>query len=695
MAVKSGLILLLTSLIAGAQQISHAPSLITESVNGQKLVTLAGNVHPAVTAANDRGAVSPELPLHLMLHLKRSSEQQATLDKYTEQVSDPSSPNYHKWLTAKQYGEQFGLGQADVAAITSWLSESGLSVDAFTVGRNVISFSGTAAQVEKAFHTSIHNLNVNGVAHFANVTNPQIPAALADAVTGVVKMNNFMPTAAHTEPAAASSRAPAIGEPANTVGVGRYVGAQDLQTVYDFRPAFQAGYTGAGQTIVVLERSNLFNNADWAQFRKQFGLARPYAGGTYTEVHPSGSMTCANPGDNPDDFEATIDAEWASAAAPNANIELASCADVDTQIGALVALVNLLNGSAAPPPIMSLSYQLAEDQQGATENAFLQDLYQQAAVEGVSLFVASGDSGADSNTVDRQANVATNGINVNGLASTPFNVSVGGTDFSDTYYNAVNNYWNTTDSVFMQSAKSYIPEIPWNQSCASALLSNYYGYATSYGSNGFCNSTYAASRLYRVTTAAGGGPSKVYAKPEWQSAVGVPDDNARDLPDVSLFAAAGRWNHSYMVCYSKAGLSCVSGNFYGSGGTSFAAPIMAGVQALVNQKIGDRVGNPNPTYYAMARGEYGSTGSAACNSTPGNKSAKCIFHDVTVGDTAVNCSGTINCYLDGLTTGVLSTSNSTYQPAYKAGMGWDFATGLGTIDVYNFVTSWPVPGSGN
>lgn len=673
--------LLAVCTMAEAQQVPATPNLITQSVNAQQLVTLAGNVHPAVTASNDRGAASPALALHLMLLLKRSSEQQQMLDRYARQLLDANSPNYHKWLTPQEYGARFGLSDGDLSAISNWLSSNGLSVDGVSTGRNLISFSGTAAQVEAAFHTTIHNLSVNGTTHFANVTDPQIPAALAPTVAGVVKLNDFMPVASHTSPELAVS-------PGTTIGMGQYVGPQDLETIYDFNDAFQAGYSGQGQTIVVLERTNLFDNSDWAQFRKVFGLTRPYAQGTYAEVHPSGPMSCANPGVNSDNFEAIVDAEWASAAAPNAHIVLASCADNSVQFGALVALVNLLNGPP-PPAVMSLSYQESEDQLGATENAFLNDLYEQAAVEGVSLFVASGDSGADADTLDRRANLATQGINVNGLASTPFNVSVGGTDFSDRYYNIVNKYWNIINSPFLESAKSYIPEIPWNESCANLLLSNYYGFATPYGPHGFCNSSYAATRLYQTVIAAGGGPSKVYTKPSWQSAVGVPDDGVRDLPDISLFAASGRWNHAYLVCYSGYAFPCVQGYYFGSGGTSFSAPILAGVQALVNQRTGDRAGNPNPVYYAMARAQYGATGSTACESTPGNSNSNCVFHDVTLGDIDIYCSGTKDCFLDGLPHGVLSTSDTTYQPAYRAGTGWDFATGLGTIDVYNFILNWP------
>jgi subtilase family serine protease len=189
-----------------------------------------------------------------------------------------------------------------------------------------------------------------------------------------------------------------------------------------------------------------------------------------------------------------------------------------------------------------------------------------------------------------------------------------------------------------------------------------------------------------------------YAKPSWQSVFGNPSDGVRDLPDVALFAANGVWGHAYVVCFSdpgNGGTSC-SGNpdtWFEAGGTSFASPIMAAIQSLVNQSTGKTWGNPNPTYYSLARSEYGGSGNAGCNSTNGNAvGSSCIFYDVTQGDMDVPCkadSGTLyNCYLPSGTYGVLSTSNSSYLPAYGTHTGWDFATGIGTVNAYNLVTGW-------
>ncbi|HET6931790.1 MAG TPA: hypothetical protein VFI45_15795, partial [Candidatus Acidoferrum sp.] len=346
---------------------------------------------------------------------------------------------------------------------------------------------------------------------------------------------------------------------------------------------------------------------------------------------------------------------------------------------------------------------------GSAANAAYNSAYQLAVTEGVSVFVAAGDSGAAG--CDNSASAATHGIGVNAFASTPYNVAVGGTDFSDTLNGTNSVYWASSNTSNFGSALSYIPEIPWNNSCAGALLSQYEGFSSPYGPNSLCNDSFIGA-LLQTTVAGGGGPSacatgtpstsgvvsgtcKGWPKPSWQAIVGNPADGVRDTPDLSLFAADGLWNHYYVFCWSdtaNGGAAC-SGDpsgWSGAGGTSFASPIMAGIQALVNQKTGSRQGNPNPAYYQLAVSEYGSSGNSACNSNNGNAvSPACIFYDVTLGDIAVNCTGRHNCFLDGSASGVLSTSNTAYQPAYGTNVGWDFATGIGTLNATNLVNNWP------
>jgi subtilase family serine protease len=480
----------------------------------------------------------------------------------------------------------------------------------------------------------------------------------------------------------------------------------DLATIYNLNPLFSAGVEGSGETIALIEDTNVYSTSDITTFRSTFGL--PTA--TFSQVHPE---SCTNPGDVVgNDGEAELDVEYAGAAAPQATLELVSCKDTSTTFGGLIAMEDLLEAGSAPT-IWSVSYGECEAENGATQNAAYSSTYESAAAEGISVFVSSGDEGAASCDAD-EAN-ATHGIGVSGFASTPYNVAVGGTDFGDTYAGTSSSYWSSTNSSTYGSALSYINEIPWNDSCASSLIATKEGYSATYGTSGFCNSKTGKADF--LTTGSGsGGPSGCatgkastsgvvsgtcagWTKPSWQSGlVGNPSDGVRDIPDVSLFAANGVWGHYYVYCYSNTageGAACTGApsGWAGAGGTSFASPIMAGIQALVDQHNGftTGAGNPDSVYYSLAKTEYGASGSSTCNSSNGNTvGSSCIFYDVTQGDMDVNCTGTHSCYKPSGTYGVLSTSTSAYDKAYGTGTGWDFATGIGSVNAYNLVyaTAW-------
>ena len=696
---------------------TSAPAQITDPINDNEVISIPGNIPPEATAANDRGRVPDDFPLdHLILLLRRSPQRERALDQLIGELEDPKSPNYHRWLTADEFGQRFGASPRDIDTIAGWLRAHGFRVNYIYPSAMLIDFSATAGSVRDAFHTEIHSLSVNGTSHFANMSDPAVPAALSPALEGVASLNDFRPHPMYQR-----------RTDYTTSGGYQAVVPADLATIYDFNPLFAAGYSGQGQTIVVVEDSDTYNNTpsgcnsttctgntDWSTFRSTFGLGS-YTGGSFKQVHPApgatgGAGTCSDPGVNGDDGEAAIDVEWASAAAPNAAIELASCANTST-FGGFIALQNLLSESGTPPAIVSISYGEAEAELGATTNKYISGLYAQAVVEGVSVFVSSGDEGAAS--ADANASVATHGIAVSGFTSTPYNVSVGGTDYGDTYAGTVNSYWSSTNSPTYGSALSYVPEIPWNDSCAGDLLSTFAGYSSPFGTAGFCNST--VGKAYYLTTASGsGGPSGCatgapstknvvsgtcagYSKPTWQSIFGNPADGLRDIPDVSLFAANGLWGHYYVVCYSdtgNGGVSCAGtpDTWAGYGGTSVSSPIMAGIQALINQRTASRQGNPNPTYYALAAAEYGVSGNSACNSSLGNGAdPSCIFYDVTLGDMDVDCTGTHNCYTPSGTYGGLSTSNSAFEDAYAARAGWDFATGIGTVNANNLVMAFGSP----
>ncbi|MGA2539177.1 MAG: S53 family peptidase [Terracidiphilus sp.] len=674
---------------------------IVSPVDETRRVVLSGNTRAEANAANDLGAVDDSLPLeHMQLLLRRPDTVQRELDAYTESLADKNSPNYHHWLTADEFGARFGLAQEDIDAVKDWLALHEFQVNTVYANRTTIDFSGTAAQVREAFLTEIHAYDVKGVRHIANDRDPQIPAALSPAVTGIVSMNDFRPHPMYKPRAQYTFD---DGDPVYAVTPA------DLATIYNLKPLFKAGYTGKGQTIVVIEDSNVYSAANWTTFRKAFGLSG-YTAGSFKEVHPAprtGSNNCHDPGLNGDEGEAALDAQYASAAAPGATIELASCANTETTFGGQIALENLLNESSAPPALVSISYGECEAENGAAYNEAFRKLFQQAVNEGVSVFVSAGDEGAASCDADEET--AKHGIGVSGFASTPYNVAVGGTDFADTYLNDNSTYWNAKNTSSYESARSYVPEIPWNDSCASKLLAEYEnGSTVTYGKNGFCNTSTGEDYFLGIAGGSGGpsgcatgnpsiggvvsGTCKGWPKPSWQSVEGNPADGVRDIPDVSLFAANGIWNHYYPFCDSDTndgGISCSGApdNWSGAGGTSFSSPIMAGIQALVVQKWG-RQGNPNPVYYKIAKAEYGKSGDGSCKSTLGKDVASnCVFYDVTLGDMDMNCKGAHDCYRPSGTNGVLSTSDSAYKPAYGATTGWDFATGIGSLNAYNLVFS--------
>jgi regulation of enolase protein 1 (concanavalin A-like superfamily) len=694
---------------AEAQSGSHARQLVTQNIDEGKLVELHGNTRPEAKAEHDRGAVDDDLVLeHMLLQLRRPAEKEEDLQEFIEELHTEGSRNFHRWISAREFGERFGPSDRDLDKVTDWLERHHFQINVVYPSGMVIDFTGTAGQVRKAFHTEIHHIQIRSEHHVGNTSNPQIPAALSSLVVGIVSLHDFSPHAMHQlhQPRSQFTIPNASG------GIDFPLVPADLATIYNLNPLFNVGNSGQGQTIALIEDTNVYSLADWTSFRAAFGLSK-YSGGSISAVHPappSGTNNCKNPGIvAPNDAEAILDGEWASAAAPSAAISMVSCKDTNTTFGGLIAVQNLINSKSGPPPIMSISYGQCEAVNGAAANAAYNAAYQQAVAEGVSIFVAAGDSGAAG--CDNSVTEATSGIAVNAFASTPNNVAVGGTDFSDTYSSTNSSYWSATNTSTFGSAISYIPEIPWNNSCAGALVTSYENYNPTYGSTSLCNDPYIGSYL-QTTVAGGGGPSgcatgtpsttgvvsgtcKGWPKPSWQSVLGNPADGVRDTPDVSLFAADGLWSHYYLFCWSdtaNGGAACTGdpSGWTGAGGTSFASPIMAGIQALINQRAGARQGNPNPTYYKIASSEYGSSGNSSCNSSNGaTVSSSCVFYDVTLGDMDVNCTGNHNCYLPSGTVGVLSTSNSSFAPAYGTTTGWDFATGIGSLNATNLVNNWP------
>ena len=655
------------------------PILIHKPIDEGKRIRLRGNTRPEASERNDRGRVPDSLPMeHMLFQLQRAPELEQQLDEYIESLTDKNSPNFRQWISAADQGEQYGPAQQDIDTITQWLESYGFTVDYVYPNRMVIEFSGTAGQIRKAFHTEIHDLDVRGQRHIANMSDPEIPEALGPAVVGIVSLNDFKPQRLLAPLVPTNYTYSGCTGGTNSTGGHCYpLVPADLETIYNLNPLFREGIDGTGQTITLVEDSNTYGS-DVANYRSTF-LSK--WSGTTTTIHPSGSAACTNPGTNAGDSEADLDAEVAAAMAPNATIVVATCKDGTTTSGVLFAVENLVN-SATPPAIISQSYGECEAINGSASNAAFNSAFQTGAAAGTSIFVSTGDSGPSgcAPNFSGGSTAAYPGIGITGWGETAYNVAVGGTDFEDGY-NAkmasipISTYWNSTNTATDGSAKSYIPEIPWNDSCAGYLLYNYEGKSAGYGSSGEC-----ATSTFRSTAAGSGGPSSCatgggatdqtsyaiadgtcagYAKPSWQSGIaGNPADGVRDIPDVSLFASNGMWGHYVVVCFSdssQGGTSCAGApsTWAGFGGTSVSAPLMAAIQALVNEKWNlASVGNPNPTYYAIAKSEFGSGGNSSCysiNQPPrAGLASSCVFYDITQGDNDIDClnNGSLssNCY---------------------------------------------------
>ena len=516
-----------------------------QPVDESQTVTLQGNVHPLARAESDLGAVSANLRLErLLLVLSPSAEQQAALDALVEAQQDPSSPHYQQWLTPDEFGAEFGASDTQLAQVTSWLTAHGFAIDEIPPGRRLVVFSGTAGHVFDAFRTEIHYYRVNGAIHIAGAQDPQIPAALAGVVGGVVTLNDFRRTSQ-----IAAKRAYAT-QPEYSAGSTHNIFPADFATIYDLNPLYSAGTTGSGAAIAIAGRSNV-NLSDVETFRSVAGLAANT---------PSVTVDGADPGlVASDQLESTLDVEWSGAVAPAATINLVVAASTATTDGIDLASAYIVNHATAP--VVSVSYGTCEQEMGTTELAFYNSLWEQAASQGMSVFVASGDAGA----AGCQSGNSTTGTSaaVNGLCTSPYATCVGGTEFNEGANAA--QYWSAANSSAYGSALGYIPEEVWNESVLD-------------GGTGLW--------------ASGGGASAVYAQPAWQQNVSGTGaaGGMRAVPDVALSAA----DHDgyFMV---------ENGAFWIISGTSVTAPSFAGVMALVIAgENGKGQGNANPRLYALS-----------------------------------------------------------------------------------------------
>jgi pseudomonalisin len=544
------------------------------TIDDNDRVTLHRNVHKKARGEFDVGATDPSLRMERMvLALRPSDQQQAALAQLVAEQQDPESANYHRWLSPEEFGTRFGPSSEDLATVTEWLTSQGFTIDEVAKGRTWINFSGRVDRVERAFRTRMRNFRVNGTTRSANALDPSIPRGLSGLVAGVSTLHNFPRKPMHSS----LRREDAAADPAYTSSGGSHsLAPGDFAAIYNLNPLYAAGTDGTGQTIAIVGRTHP-PASNWSYFRSSFGLsANP----------PQVVVNGADPGDlgSDEDGEADLDVEWSGAVAKNASIQFVVSRSTFSTDGVDLSAQYIVNHNLAP--VMSVSFGQCESEMGTSENAFFNNLWAQAAAQGISVFVSSGDSGAAG--CDNPSSGSGTGRGVNGLASTPYNVAVGGTEF----YEGTGSYWNASNGVAGVSALGYIPETTWNES----------GLATAY-----CPSdTAPCSELWST----GGGASAIYAKPSWQQGGGVPNDARRDVPDVSLSSAL---HDGYRVR---------SGGIWSRfGGTSAASPALAGIMALVVQKTGQRQGNPNPRFYQMAN-EQAAGGLA-------------VFHDITTGNNSV------------------------------------------------------------
>jgi hypothetical protein len=738
--LRNSLLLLATlftiSSLTATAQTKPAAARITQAIDEANLVTLRGSVHPLARAGFDQGAVADSLSMNrMLLVLQRSPEQETALRNLMDAQQTKNSPNYHAWLTPQQFGQQFGVADADVQKVTAWLTQKGFTGIKASNGSMFIEFSGTAGLVRSAFHTEIRNVMVKGELHFANLTDPQIPAALAPVIARIHSLNDFrQKSAMHLSKTMQQLKAEGkLTKPAFGSGTGLFaVGPGDLATIYNIPATVAGSPAGQGQTIAIVARSNV-TISDIQQFGSAFGIPNLTNFSTNSII-----VNGPDPGIvQGDDAEATLDVDMVGSTAPNTNILLVVSGSTLTGnlagLGAGTgfptdgvdesALYIVTNNLA---PIMSQSFGACE---AAVDTAFNSTLWEQGAAQGISIFVSTGDTGSAGCDPDPNAvfpNASQDGLQISGAASTPFNIAVGGTDFND----AANptTYWNDTQA--LATAKSYIPEIPWNDTCAST--------ATTATLNSVCSSIDPTDTSGVDLSAGSGGQSTCgiqtggncapYPKPSWQSAPGVPADNVRDIPDVSLYASVGSLSgHLYVFCLADSGKQdptqpcnltgnpIVNGNFSynftGVGGTSASTPAWAGIMALVNQselaagRTG-RQGNANYVLYKLATNQSTTPGTSACNSSSAIPSSACTFNDITLGNNSVACVGSFttangfgnnnnpNCStqaLNGVGVQVEPSSPAPFNsttPGWTATAGYDLATGLGTPNVANLIANW-------
>jgi pseudomonalisin len=614
---------------------------IAASTGGTAEVKTLANHHPQwANPANDAGLLPADRSLdNITIVLARSPQQEAAFQQFLTDQQDPASANYHHWLTPAEIAQRFGPSEAQTAAVANWLQSQGLHVGWIAPSRAFIGFGGTAAQIGNAFQTELHSYRVNGLEHISVSSDPILPAALAPSVKSIRGLYTVEDKPLH------HARTMSSDSPEVTVSNGaHFLAPGDFAAIYN---APSGG--GTGQVIGIVGRSRT-DFADFDNFRQKTGanFSNPteIVPTAFGGVDPGPALTAPPAADISidDQLEATLDVTRAGSVANVAPLLLVVATEASGGIEADAQY--LVQSSPLPAKIMNISFGACESGAGSAGVAYWDSLFQQAAMEGISVFVSSGDSGAsgcDTSFAAPPVSPVPNSPNY--ICSSSYATCVGGTEFNDTA--DPSQYWSSTNQPNLQSALGYIPEGAWNEPLTATSAPQ--------------------------ASASGGGVSSVIPTPAWQTGTGVPTARSgRYTPDIA-FSSSG--HDGYFACFAAAGASCVDGSngsyqFEYFFGTSAAAPSMAAITALLDDQLGNAQGNLNPQLYTMAA------------SSPSS------FHDVTVAS-----SGVANCQLATPSMCNNSAPSATAltggQPGYAITAGYDEVTGLGSLDVLNFLANYP------
>ena len=627
----SSLLLALLLLAAPLLSAQSAPADRVAANSGfATTVRLAGHLPRWANPAADAGPVPGDTVLPLTFVLSRGPQQQAAFAQLLADQQDPASPRYHQWLTPQQAGDLFGPTQHDIDAFTAWLAARGFGTASVSPSRIFVQASAPAFVVAAALSTSFHYFTLDGVPRLSTTQDPALPAEFAAIVQSIVGLSDapILPMG-HGQAVSASPTAQATGaQPRDTTGPQtHYVTPGDFANIFDLNTAYTSGIAGVGQRIAIIGRSRVAAS-DIAEYEAKTGLAANLP----TTIVPGAGPDPGYPA-NADQVEATLDVDRVLGTAPSAQADLVVLSNSGGGIyTAAQYAVDTLND-----PILNISFGTCESSAGAAGVRSWDTLFAQAAAQGISVFVCAMDSGAADCDAEFTTPPATQQRSINSICSSSYATCVGGTEFADATDPSL--YWSSSNGPGLVSALGYIPEGAWNEP----------GSAGSY------------------TVASGGGGASLYiAKPSWQSGTGVPSDDARDVPDLSFPSAE---HDGYYGCYALGNGDCANNQFEYFYGTSNAAPAMAAVTALVNQRTGTRQGNLNPSLYRLA-------------ATPANG----VFHDATIASSGVAaCSASIPSMCNNSTPSLTTLTGGL--AGFLLAPGYDQATGWGSIDVGNLLAA--------